>query len=383
MLGTCHRPIRHTRASLQAFPIYLHQMVGSLKQQLAEEDLRDMEIFLERRGIRTLHALEMLETSESTVLLCAARGFYTALGIFPTHLKTALNKIFGDTSLLQQGKGFGKNKGLTPSDFADSSALKRELDDALEAAKDIVGCRAHTECRRRLERAQALMFASCYETAGALSAIMAQKKHQLFADRWEVLKLARKCVRTVLLWRCAGIAKGLDNRVALDKVLAEAIKYADLDLQKTMSQLDNAYNNVRDELFLLGPMTMKGGPKIKAAKPQLDQMKPNSSDPVVPDYANPADMHKQGLQGLQASFDSPLPGLPSSMFRPGTLPPDRRRSLPPDRRSPGPRHQDKDCTSLQFSTMMEMIQAMSHNVEDLKSQVGKFLQDRDPMEYDE
>ena len=60
-----------------------------------------MEVLLRYRSIRTLRALESLETTERVVLLCKARELYELLGIFPSHLKNALNKLFGDVP--QQG----------------------------------------------------------------------------------------------------------------------------------------------------------------------------------------------------------------------------------------------------------------------------------------
>ena len=76
-------------------------LTDALKQKLAEEDLLDMEVLLRYRSIRTMRALESLETTERVVLLCKARELYELLGIFPSHLKNALNKLFGDVP--QQG----------------------------------------------------------------------------------------------------------------------------------------------------------------------------------------------------------------------------------------------------------------------------------------
>ena len=42
-----------------------------------------------------------METTERVVLLCKARELYELLGIFPSHIKNALNKLFGDVA--QQG----------------------------------------------------------------------------------------------------------------------------------------------------------------------------------------------------------------------------------------------------------------------------------------
>ena len=42
-----------------------------------------------------------METTERVVLLCKARELYELSGIFPSHLKNTLNKLFGDVP--QQG----------------------------------------------------------------------------------------------------------------------------------------------------------------------------------------------------------------------------------------------------------------------------------------
>ena len=55
------------------------RLADALEQRLAEEDLLDMEVLLRYRGIRTLRAVESLETTERAVLLCKARELYELL----------------------------------------------------------------------------------------------------------------------------------------------------------------------------------------------------------------------------------------------------------------------------------------------------------------
>ena len=77
------------------------QLSNALKQKLADEGLLDMEVILRYSGIHTRRALEDLNSRESTVLLSKARGLYDLLGIFPSSLKNALNRVFGNVP--QQG----------------------------------------------------------------------------------------------------------------------------------------------------------------------------------------------------------------------------------------------------------------------------------------
>ena len=60
--------------------------------------------------------------------------------------------------------------------------------------------------------------------------------------------------------------------------------------------------------------------------------------------------------------------------------PTERRSLPPARRSPGPRSRDAGH-SLQMAQMMDMMKAMTTQLQEVKSQVGKLQQDRDPFPF--
>ena len=100
-LALAHQNTVSTAKQYSDVPRSNGQLSDALKHKLAEEDLLDMEVLLRYRGIRTLRALESLETTERAVLLCKARELYELLGIFPSNLKNTLNKLFGDVP--QQG----------------------------------------------------------------------------------------------------------------------------------------------------------------------------------------------------------------------------------------------------------------------------------------
>ena len=103
--------------------------------------------------------------------------------------------------------------------------------------------------------------------------------------------------------------------------------------------------------------------------PVVDRMAPNSEDPILPHPADPADLHTQGPVLVQPLFACPQGDKPTE-----------QRSLPPARRSPGPRSRDAGH-SLQMAQMMEMMKAMTHQLQEVKSQVGKLQQDRDPFPF--
>ena len=56
------------------------------------------------------------------------------------------------------------------------------------------------------------------------------------------------------------------------------------------------------------------------------------------------------------------------------------RSLPPARRAPGPRSQDTGH-SLQMAQMMEMMKAMTHHLQEVRTQVRKLQHDHASISY--
>ena len=270
-----HQHGQSTAVQYSDVPPSSGQLSDALNHKLAEEDLLDMEVLLRYRGIRTLRALESLETTERAVLLCKARELYELLGIFPSNLKTTLNKLFGDVP--QQGMfqaspwamqagampymhprwaghdGWGQQQtrpgGPEPltDPLEDDTYLKRTLGAALLGAREIVGWERYTECLRRLKRSDELVVASCLEAAEALAALGIRKEDVRDRERKEALKAAKKAVRDVLLWRSTGNALGFDSREALVRAFEEACRHTHCD-ENTVSQLTNGYWRIREEL---------------------------------------------------------------------------------------------------------------------------------------
>jgi hypothetical protein len=460
-----------TAAQYSDVPPKNGQLSDALTQKLAEESLTDMEVLLRYRGIRTLRALETLETTERAVLLCKSRELYELLGIFPSNLKNTLIKLFGDVPqqgmfpgspwAMQSGAmpyihpqwaghgGYGHQahpnggpEGPAPlTDPADDDTfLRRTLFAAVLGAREIVGGERFTECLRRLKRSDELIVAACLEAAEALAALGVRKEDVRDRERKELLKAAKKAVRDVILWRCTGNALGLDSREALVRTFEEACRHTHCD-ENTVSQLTNGYRRIREELSGRGPPPKKprvtsparrtqedsggasgsgshGGqqPQQQAdgtassallrktedcfgaaaaasiqkafeagAAAQAAETVPALFDPMGPsssELPHPADHSDLQLvetilistqRFLQPPADHSFPCPPGLEM--GERPTERR-SLPPSRRSPGPRSRDFG-NSLQFAQMMEMMKAMTHQLKEVKSQVGKLQQDRD------
>ena len=408
------------------------QLSDALKHKLAEEDLLDMEVLLRYRGIRTLRALESLETTERAVLLCKARELYELLGIFPSNLKNTLNKLFGDVPQQGtfQGSPWARQAGAMPymhpqwaghggwgqrqtrpegpepltEPLEDDTLNKRTIGAALLGAREIVGWERYTECLRRLKRSDELVVASCLEAAEALAALSISKE-EVRGDRQrhELLKAAKKAVRDVLLWRSTGNALGLDSREALVRAFDEACRHTHCD-PDTVSQLTNGYRRIREELAggpppknrtaasparraQEGAHRSQGGNRheqrdsgsqaaVAAGEPKrvpalFDPHGPSSSDPILPHPADPADLHDQGPVLVKPSFARP-PGLVGSYEKPTEF-----RSLPPARRSPGPR--SRNSGDMEMAQMLEMMKALTLDVQEVKSKVGKLQQDRDAV----
>jgi hypothetical protein len=286
------------------------QLSDALKERLAQEDLLDLEVLLRYRGVRTLRALDSLETNERAVLLCKARELYELLGIFPSNLKKALDKLFGNGEACGPGRGgvlstnpwplqpgsvgstasalsasapafvsplWAGGGGSSSSSSSgpapvgpgllgspqvaelpvpadDDTLLKKTLAASLEGAREIVGRERYAEAVRRLRRSDELIVASCLEAAEALAALGVRKEELRDREKKEQLKAAKKAARDVLLWRCTGSALGLDSREALVRCFEEACRHTNCD-ENTVSQLTNGYRRVREELA--------GGPPAK------------------------------------------------------------------------------------------------------------------------
>ena len=415
----------------------------ALRHFLTEHDLLGMEVLLLSRKIRTLRALESLETTERAVFLCKAREFYELLGTFPSNLKNTLNRVFGDLPRTGHFQGFpwamqsgalpymqspwaghggrgqhallGLSQPVGPEPLTDpvedDSYLKRTLGAALLGARDVVGWDRYIECLRRLKRSDELVTASCLEAAEALAALGIRKEDVRERERKEALKLAKKSVRDVLLWRCAGNALGLDSREGVVRACEEACRHTHVD-ENAVSQVTNGYRRVMEQLAGGSPpkkrintsparRTQEGSSRGDGAGSQqvgrqprdsefkeglagsvtvpavVDPMAPSSSDPVLPHSADAADLHKQGPVLVRPSYACPG-GLERSKFT-GEKPTERR-SLPPARRSPGPPSRD-GVHNLQVSQIFEMMKGVVHKLEKVESQVAKLQRDRDPFPF--
>ena len=156
--------------------------------------------------------------------------------------------------------------------------LKHDLLESLEQIKNIVGKERYDEAIRRLQRSDHLIERACEEAAEALVAISIGKtelEKQLYEKRLyrcnrellvrpasddeikethrtakEGVKRAKKCIRDALLWRCCGIALGLDSRAALESACEKACRYTNCDLN-TLSQLKNGYRGIKEDLLSL------------------------------------------------------------------------------------------------------------------------------------
>ena len=214
------------------------------------------------------------------MLLCKARLLYELLEIFPSYRVNALNELFGDAPQLAMYQGsrsvvhatglpymtqqwtgapIGQSHpqaalsqtpgGLEPltQPLCDDTFLKRTFAAALLGAREIVGLVCYEECLRRLKRSDELAMASCLEAAEALASLGMRVKDVREKELKQALKLAKKIVRDILLWRCAGNALGLDSREALIRAFEAACSHTHCD-ENTVSQLSNGYRRILEEL---------------------------------------------------------------------------------------------------------------------------------------
>ena len=401
----------------------------ALKHRLAEEDLLDLEVLLRYRSIRTLRALESLETNERAVLLRKSRELYELLGIFPSKLKNTLNKLFGDVPQqgmfrgspwamqagempymhpqwaggkggwdLQQARPGGVPEPLKDP-LEDDTHLKRRLGADLLGAMHIVGRERYTECLRRLKRSDELVAASCIEAAEALAVLRIMKEDVRGREAKEALKTALAAVRDVIMWRCAGNELGMDSREAMVRAFQEACRHTNCD-ENAVSQLTLSHKRIRDELAggpppkkrsAIGVERRTKGASARASRSsqapavpeepktvpaQFDPMAPSSSDAVLPHPDDPADLHEQGPATVTPSCGLREPAkICFSDEKPTT-----RRSLPPARRSPGARSRDAG-DSVQMAQMAEMMKVMVSHLQEVKDQVVRLMQERDPFPF--
>jgi len=256
----------------------------ALRRRLEREDLVDLEVVLRYRGVRTLRALASLDTNERAVLLSKARQLWDLLGIFPSNLKSSLNKLFDAEGLpvgastsssagrapLEPGRVEGENSASSssssvvanvPADIPtlpviselpifceDDSNLTKSLPAALAGARAIIGHERYNEVIRRLLISDQNSAASAIEASEALALLRVPKDELRDRETKALLKAAKLAVRNIVVWRCCGCAKGLDSREAMVRAFEVATMGTDNDIN-VVSQLKNGYRSIMMGLF--------------------------------------------------------------------------------------------------------------------------------------
>ena len=96
--------------------------------------------------------------------------------------------------------------------------------------------------------------ASCIQAAEALVALGMRIQDVGAKEKKEALKLGKKVVWDIHLWRCTGKVWALDSREALIRIFQEACGHTHCDVN-TVSQLTNGYRRICEEPF--------GGPPLR------------------------------------------------------------------------------------------------------------------------
>ena len=104
----------------------------------------------------------------------------------------------------------------------------------------------YAECLHRLKRSDGLGMPSCLEAAEALASLGMRVKDVREKELKQALKLAKKIVRDILRWQCAGNDLGLDSRETLIRAFEAACSHTHSD-EKTDSQLSNGYRRILEE----------------------------------------------------------------------------------------------------------------------------------------
>lgn len=199
------------------------RLSDALRHRLGEWGILYMEVLLQRRGIRTLRALESMEHTERADLLVEARELYELVDIFPGTLKNTLNELFGDVSAegVLLASSWAMQSGATPYMYSHFSGhggwghnplldsrpggpellseprddcMKRVLGAALLCAQEVVGRERFTMCFSRLNLSEELVVASCLEVAEVQEEIRDR-------ERKKTLKAAKKLVRDFVIRR--------------------------------------------------------------------------------------------------------------------------------------------------------------------------------------
>ena len=233
------------------------ELSPALRARLVAQDVPELEVLLLSRRVRTIRALDCLDTNERAVLLCKARALYELLDMFPSHLRTALPNLFGNSGALSNtgncnrawplqpgtvqtappaasscptyvaaewtrddgGSGGSSSSGGAlhgaglrpawpvpmaavaielPPITENDTELRKEIFSTLGAVKQLIGEDHYSEAVRRLRRSEELSMASCMEAAEALATVCV-KKDGWNRDMKELLKAAKVFARRDLL----------------------------------------------------------------------------------------------------------------------------------------------------------------------------------------
>ncbi len=300
-------------ANASDVPIVNGHVSDALILRLAQQDLLDLGLLLKYRGVRTVRALDALDTNERSVLLVKSRQLYELLGFFPSNLHKAMDLLFangeacvlgiggvlssypsplqpgtvGSQASVASGPAFVNPQwrngvsssshsrcsevscppGLVPVGAVhpaqapglpetqdDDTLIRKGMIDALQGARHIMGEERYKVVVKSLVRSDELSLAGCMEVAEADAALNISKDEVGDRQKWLLLKVAKKSIRDFLLWRCTGHALGMDQRTAFDRSVQLAVRYANCD-ENIVSQMSNGFRRVKEELA--------GGPPAK------------------------------------------------------------------------------------------------------------------------
>ena len=360
----------HTASQANDVPCENGQLSEALNLRLAEKDLLDLATLLRYRGVRTLRALESLETNERAVLLCKARDLCALYGIFPSNLKKALDNLFGDEAacfgtsrvgctwplqpgsvgatacampasarasaspLWAGGGGFSSSSGdwcsahprpagpapvgpvpvpspqveELPAAAEDDTRLKRTLAASLEGGREIVGRERYAQAIYHFRRSEELVVASCVQAAEAVASLTMLKEDLPDKVIKELCKAMMKDARDVLLWRCTGSSLGLDSKEATARIVEDALKPTSCGAN-LHSQIMNGYKRIKEELAGVRRTTIALSPsRSRAPGRQEAGARANTVEARSPHGPAGARLAADGAQARGAAAAGPQAG---------------------------------------------------------------------------
>ena len=363
-----------------------------LKYTLANAGLEELELLLQRRGVRTLRALSLLESTERKTLLCVARQIFELLGVFPIHLQQNLNDLLG----VSWQDHTDVQPIYTPVTLPDDTASRRRLHGYLLAASPHFGPARYEDCLRSLKRADEHAVAACSETAEALAALCLPREFVPIGPEKKIYKDAKGIVRDVLFWRAAAVCPGIDSREALRRAWNTACSQTRyLCDENTDSQMQNALKRILEELAG-GPAPKRRSGQSPARIPERragagqQQTGGSSSSTLQPerlseDRANAprnvsSDLNRPNFMDRTLNPEDQEPIKVNSSWRPPGLercfdsqeqePRQHRSPSPSFDRAPGGSSSDGgQSQNLQMTQMLEMMKVMKDEIRYVKASV--------------